>query len=80
MTLINRIGIILIALLTFIAFSQGQAVNELDQLFNQLGSERYEIRQKAHDQILEEGKKNKESILNRSLDIYLESTSPAIRA
>ena len=79
MTLINRIGIILIALLTFIAFSQGQAVNELDQLFNQLGSERYEIRQKAHDQILEEGKKNKESILNRSLDIYLESTDPEIR-
>ena len=79
MTLINKIGIILIALLTFIAVSQGQAVNELDQLFNQLGSERYEIRQKAHDQILEEGKKNKESILNRSLDIYLESTDPEIR-
>jgi len=79
MTLINRIGIILIALLTFIAFSQGQAVNELDQLFNQLGSERYEIRQKAHDLILEEGKNNKESILNRSLDIYLESTDPEIR-
>ncbi len=69
----------MIALLASIAAGQGQSVNELDQLFNQLGSDRYEIRQKAHDQILEEGKKNKESILNRSLDIYLKATDPEIR-
>ncbi|HIG84443.1 MAG TPA: PDZ domain-containing protein [Verrucomicrobia bacterium] len=79
MTLTNRIAIIMIALLASIAAGQGQSVNELDQLFNQLGSDRYEIRQKAHDQILEEGKKNKESILNRSLDIYLKATDPEIR-
>ncbi|MDE0570861.1 MAG: PDZ domain-containing protein [Verrucomicrobiales bacterium] len=69
----------MVALLASIAAGQGQSVNELDQLFNQLGSDRYEIRQKAHDQILEEGKKNKESILNRSLDIYLKATDPEIR-
>lgn len=79
MTLTNRIVIIMVALLASIAAGQGQSVNELDQLFNQLGSDRYEIRQKAHDQILEEGKKNKESILNRSLDIYLKATDPEIR-
>ena len=56
MTLINRIAIIVIALLASIAVGHGQEINELDQLFNQLGSNRYEIRQKAHDQILEEGK------------------------
>ncbi|MEE2807833.1 MAG: PDZ domain-containing protein [Verrucomicrobiota bacterium] len=75
----NRITIIVISLLTSLAISQGQAINDLDQLFNQLGSDRYEIRQKAHDQILEEGKNNKESTLNRSLDIYLETTDPEIR-
>ena len=79
MTLTNRIAIIMIALLASIGGGQGQSVNELDQLFNQLGSDRYEIRQKAHDQILEEGKRNKESILNRSLDIYLKATDPEIR-
>ncbi|NCG26649.1 MAG: PDZ domain-containing protein [Verrucomicrobiales bacterium] len=79
MILTNRIAIIVIALLESIDTGQGQAVNELDQLFNQLGSDRYEIRQNAHDQILEEGKKNKESILNRSLDIYLKATDPEIR-
>ena len=66
-------------MLAFIDTSQGQEVNELDQLFNQLGSDRYEIRQKAHDQILAEGKKNKEPTLNRSLDIYLKATDPEIR-
>jgi len=75
----NRITIIVISLLASLAISQGQAINDLDQLFNQLGSDRYEIRQKAHDQILEEGKNNKESTLNRSLDIYLETTDPEIR-
>ena len=79
MTLSNRIAIIVIALLASIAVGHGQEINELDQLFNQLGSDRYEIRQKAHDQILEEGKKNKDSILNRSLDIYLKATDPEIR-
>jgi len=79
MTLTNRITIIVIAVLAFIDTSQGQVVNELDQLFNQLGSDRYEIRQKAHDQILAEGKKNKEPTLNRSLDIYLKATDPEIR-
>ena len=79
MTLSNRIAIIVIALLASIAVGHGQEINELDQLFNQLGSNRYEIRQKAHDQILEEGKKNKDSILDRSLDIYLKSTDPEIR-
>ena len=79
MTLTNRITIIVITVLAFIDTSQGQEVNELDQLFNQLGSDRYEIRQKAHDQILAEGKKNKEPTLNRSLDIYLKATDPEIR-
>ena len=79
MTLTNRITLIVITVLAFIDTSQGQEVNELDQLFNQLGSDRYEIRQKAHDQILAEGKKNKEPTLNRSLDIYLKATDPEIR-
>ena len=65
MTLSNRIAIIVIALLASIAVGHGQEINELDQLFNQLGSNRYEIRQKAHDQILEEGKKNKIEVRNR---------------
>ena len=75
----NRITIIVIALITSIAIGQGQAVNDLEQLFDQLGSDRYEVRQKAHDQILAEGKKNKESTLKRSLDTYLETTDPEIR-
>ena len=79
MTLSNRIAIIVIALLASIAVGHGQEINELDQLFNQLGSNRYEIRQKAHDQILEKGKKNKDSILDRSLDIYLKAPAPEIR-
>jgi C-terminal processing protease CtpA/Prc len=79
MTLTNRITTIVITVLAFIDTSQGQEVNGLDQLFNQLGSDRYEIRQKAHDQILAEGKKNKEPTLNRSLDIYLKATDPEIR-
>ena len=58
----KRITIIVIALITSIAIGQGQAVNDLEQLFDQLGSDRYEVRQKAHDQILAECKKKRVKI------------------
>ena len=77
--LIITITIPLVAFM--ISLSQGiENLNptDLNKLFSDLGNESYEIRQKTQNLIIDQGKKNRDLILDESFKFYLKSNDPEV--
>ena len=53
--------------------------NDLDKLFSDLGNESYEIRQKTQNLIIDQGKKNRDLILDESFKFYVKSKDPEVK-
>ena len=78
--LIITITISLVAFM--ISLSQGIEnlnPNDLDKLFSDLGNESYEIRQKTQNLIIDQGKKNRDLILDESFKFYVKSKDPEVK-
>ena len=54
-------------------------VADLKALFENLGNESYEIRQKAQNQIINQGKKDRDGILDKSFKFYNQTKDPEIK-
>ena len=78
--LIITITIPLVAFM--ISLSQGiENLNpkDLNKLFSDLGNESYEIRQKTQNLIIDQGKKNRDLILDESFKFYVKSNAPEVK-
>ena len=60
-------------------FSQDVDISKSDNLINlfkSLGDESYEVRQKTQNLILDQGKKNKDLVLEESFNFYIKTEDP----
>ncbi|MAB59249.1 MAG: hypothetical protein CMO46_01745 [Verrucomicrobiales bacterium] len=84
MLLTNRVIVLGIIALTSWTSGFGQDVdilnsNNLKNLFNSLGHESYEVRQKTQNLILDQGKINKDLVLNESFEFYIKTKDPEVK-
>ena len=62
-------------------FSQDVDASKSDNLINlfkSLGDESYEVRQKTQNLILDQGKKNKDLVLEESFNFYIKTEDPEV--
>ena len=63
-------------------FSQDVDISKSDNLINlfkSLGDESYEVRQKTQNLILDQGKKNKDLVLEESFNFYIKTEDPEVK-